>query len=115
LDPTFQGPFFVFPDHQVAVDLRKLDGICRIVFAAGEFRHCTHNNQPTHERLTSMGFSLQITKTCVDAFKKICNGFYDGKLTKSGKEYYIGDCSHTLKKIKEDQKTNLYLFHIINF
>ncbi|EHS62957.1 uncharacterized protein PGTG_22728 [Puccinia graminis f. sp. tritici CRL 75-36-700-3] len=107
LDPSFQGPFFVFPDHRVAVDLRKLDGICRIVFAAGEFRHCTHNNQPTHKKLTSMGFSLQITKSCVDAFKKICNGFYDGKLTKSGKEYYIGDCSHTLKKIKEDHKKNL--------
>jgi hypothetical protein len=100
LDLTFQGPFFVFP--RVAVDLRKLDGICRIVSAAGEFRHYAHNNQATHETLTSMGFSLQITKTCVDSFRKICSGFYDGKLKKYRKKYFIGYCAHTLKKISEN-------------
>ncbi|EFP83003.1 uncharacterized protein PGTG_09971 [Puccinia graminis f. sp. tritici CRL 75-36-700-3] len=33
-DPTFTGPFFVFPHHRVAIDLRKLNGICRVVFDA---------------------------------------------------------------------------------
>ena len=101
LDPTFCGPFFVFPNHQVAVDLRKLDGICGIVFDAGQFNHCTHNIQPPHQNLTSLGFSLQITKSCVDAFKNICNGFYDGKRTKSGKEYYVGDHDHVMKRLQE--------------
>ncbi|KAI9602528.1 hypothetical protein H4Q26_001818 [Puccinia striiformis f. sp. tritici PST-130] len=58
----FTGPFFVFPDHQVAINLRNLDGICRVVFAAGKFRHCTLNSQPPHKTLTSFGLSLQICK-----------------------------------------------------
>jgi hypothetical protein len=37
VDQTFTGPFFVFPDHCVAVDLRNLDGICWIVFDAAKF------------------------------------------------------------------------------
>jgi len=100
-DPTFSGPLFVFPDHQVAVDLRKLDGVCRIVFAAGQFRHFTHNVQPDHEQLTSFGFSLQTTKSCTDAFKRICSNFYKEKSKENGVEYYIGDHDHILKKAKE--------------
>ncbi|PLW35338.1 hypothetical protein PCANC_19857 [Puccinia coronata f. sp. avenae] len=91
LDPAFLGPFFVFPDHQVAVDLRKLNGICRIVFDAAQFRHCTHNNQPSHPQLTPFGFSLQITQSCVDAFVRLCNGYYSGRLTDRGEEYFIAD------------------------
>jgi hypothetical protein len=51
------------------VDLRNLDGICWIVFDAAKFWHFTHNNQPPQPYLTSFGFSLQICKSSVDAFK----------------------------------------------
>jgi hypothetical protein len=101
LDATFTGPFFVFPHYRVAVDLRKLNGICRVVFDAGQFEHCTHNFQPAHKTLTPFGFSLQITKSCVDAFKRLFSGFYENKKTKSGKDYYIGDHDHTCNKISK--------------
>lgn len=98
VDQTFTGPLFFFPDHGVAVDLRKLNGICRIVFDAGQFRHFTHNNQPPHPYLTSFGFSLQICKSCVDAFKSMCSNFYVGKKPKKGDEYFVSDVDHIVKK-----------------
>ncbi|KAA1099838.1 hypothetical protein PGT21_022391 [Puccinia graminis f. sp. tritici] len=100
-DSTFTGPFFVFPHHRVAIDLRKLNGICRVVFDAGKFEHCTHNAQPSHPTLTSFGFSLQITKTCVDAFQHIFSGFYDNKKTKDGGDYYIGDHNYLYNKVSK--------------
>ncbi|POW02688.1 hypothetical protein PSHT_12006, partial [Puccinia striiformis] len=83
---------------RVAIDLRKLDGICQIVFDAGQFKHCTQNSLP-HPTATTLGFSLQITKTCVDAFKHITSGYYSGKATPKGTDYYIGNQNHTFNKI----------------
>ncbi|KAI9608077.1 hypothetical protein H4Q26_005531 [Puccinia striiformis f. sp. tritici PST-130] len=48
---------------------------------------------------TTLGFSLQITKTCVDAFKHITSGYYSGKATPKGTDYYIGNQNHTFNKI----------------
>ncbi|EFP91901.1 uncharacterized protein PGTG_17928 [Puccinia graminis f. sp. tritici CRL 75-36-700-3] len=100
LDPTFIGPFFVFPDHKVAIDLRKLNGICRVVFDAGQFEHCTHNNQPAHSTLTPFGFSLQISRSCVDAFRRIFSGYYENRVTpKNNIPYYLGDHDYIFNKV----------------
>ncbi|KAI9616825.1 hypothetical protein KEM48_005071 [Puccinia striiformis f. sp. tritici PST-130] len=96
----FTGPFFVLPHHQVAINLRNLDGICRVVFAAGKFRHCTLNSQPPHKTLTSFGLSLQICKSCVDAFKRICNGYYNNRIPKKeGVVWHISDHNDIINKI----------------
>ncbi|EFP83009.1 uncharacterized protein PGTG_09977 [Puccinia graminis f. sp. tritici CRL 75-36-700-3] len=100
LDPTFIGPFFVFPDHKVAIDLRKLNGICRVVFDAGQFEHCTHNNQPAHSTLTPFGFSLQISQSCVDAFRRIFSGYYENRVTpKNNIPYYLGDHDYIFNQV----------------